>query len=265
MRQRPDIAVLVVLAIGLAVLVALPQSVRYDVGRSFAVADAAAQSPLDVRPIVAIAPPRQTPPVTQAAVPPGPHGAMVLRRTQLRTKPGGRVVRTLSTKTVWGSRNVLGVVERRDGWVGVVSDHLRNSQVGWVPSAAVKLIHEPYTIHIDVSAHRLVVRHGGSVARRVTIAVGRPGSTTPVGRFSITDLLRYQVPGAYGCCALALTARQPHIPQGWSGGDRIGIHGTPNQATVGTAVTAGCMRAKDADIRWLIAHIRLGAPVYVQA
>jgi L,D-transpeptidase catalytic domain len=264
MRQRPDIVVLVALAAVLAVLVALPDSVRYHVGQSFAVADAHARSPLDVRPVVAIAPAKDAPAGTQA-VPPGPHGAIVLRRTQLRTKPGGRVVRTLGTKTVWGSRNVLGVVERRDGWVGVVSDHLRNSQVGWIPADAVTLVHEPYTIHIDVSEHQLVVRHGARIARRVTIAVGRPGSTTPTGRFSITDLLRYKVPGSYGCCALALTARQPHIPQGWTGGDRIGIHGTPNQATVGTAATAGCMRAKDADIRWLIGHIRLGAPVFVQA
>ncbi|MDX6691353.1 MAG: hypothetical protein QOG15_2810, partial [Solirubrobacteraceae bacterium] len=247
------------------VLIALPQGVRRDVGQPFAVAAAAASSPLDVRPVVAIAPRKDPPASAGEAVPTGPHGAVVLRRTQLRTKPGGRVVRTLGTKTTWGSRSVLGVVELRNGWVGVVSDHLRNSQVGWIPAAAVKLVDEPYTIHIDVSAHRLAVRHGGEVARRVTIAVGRPGSTTPTGRFAITDLLRYSVPGAYGCCALALTARQPHIPQGWSGGDRIGIHGTPNQATVGSAVTAGCMRAKDADIRWLISHIRLGAPVYVQA
>ncbi|MGH2840135.1 MAG: L,D-transpeptidase [Solirubrobacteraceae bacterium] len=258
---RPDIAVLAVLAVGFAVLATRPDGVRSDVTQRLTVGSADARSPLDVRPIA----PPPAPGHQRTAVPSGPHGAVVLRRTQLRTRPGGRVVRTLGTKTAWGSRNVLGVIERRDGWIGVLSDRLRNSQVGWIPADAATLVHEPYTMHIDVSARSLVVRHGGRIARRVKIAVGRRGSTTPRGRFAITDLLHYKRHGAYGCCALALTARQPNIPQGWSGGDRIGLHGTPNEASVGAAVTAGCMRAKEADMRWLLRHIRLGAPVHVKA
>lgn len=259
--QRPDILVLAVLCAGLAALVTVPGGLREDAGNPLSTETANARSPLDVRAVVPLRPLLDS----RSALPPGSHGAVVLRRTQLRTKPGGRVAYTLRTKTVWGSPNVLGVVERRDGWIGVVSNHLGNSQVGWIPAASAKLVNEPYTMHIDVSAHEIVVRHRGVVERRVRIAVGRPGSTTPVGRFAITDVLRYKSPGAYGCCALALTARQPNIPQGWSGGDRIGIHGTPNEASVGAAVTAGCMRAKEADMRWMLTHIRLGAPVHVRA
>jgi hypothetical protein len=258
--------VLAVLAAGFAVLVAVPGGLRGEVSvpNPLAAATADARSPLDVRPVVPIRP-LAPPTPASAPVPPGPLGALLLRRAQLRTRPGGRVLRTLGLKTVWGSRNVLGVVERRDGWIGVLSNHLHNSQVGWIPADSARLLHEPYTMHIDVSDRMLVVRHGGRVVRRVTIAVGRPGSTTPRGRFAITDLLRYKTPGSYGCCALALTARQPNIPQGWSGGDRIGLHGTPNEASVGNAVTAGCMRANGADMEWLMHHIRLGAPVHIRA
>lgn len=254
---------LALLVAGTAALAATPGGMRYDVVPSLSLFTADARSPLDVRPVAPLPPPHVA--QREPAVPPGPHGALVLRRTQLRARPGGRVVRTLGTKTVWGSRIVLGVVERREGWLGVLSHHLPNSRVGWIPAASAKLLHEPYTIHVDVSARSLVVRHEGRVARRVAIAVGRRGSTTPLGRFAITDLLRYKSHGAYGCCALALTARQPNIPQGWSGGDRIGIHATPNEASVGAAVTAGCMRAKDPDMRWMLSHIRLGAPVHVRA
>ncbi|MDQ3676756.1 MAG: L,D-transpeptidase [Actinomycetota bacterium] len=260
---RPDIAVLAVLAAALVVLVTVPGGMREDVASPLAAATADARSPLDMRSVALLRPLREA--RSQPTLAPGPHGAIVLRRTQLRTRPGGRVVRTLGTRTVWGSRNVLGVVERREGWIGVLSDRLANSRVGWIPAGSAKLVHEPYTMHIDVSARSLVVRHGGRVARRVKIAVGRPGSTTPLGRFAITDLLRWKGHGAYGCCAMALTARQPNIPQGWSGGDRIGIHGTPNEASVGAAVTAGCMRAKEADMQWMLKHVRLGAPVRVRA
>ncbi len=264
--MRPDLLVLAVLAAAMALLVAVPGGLRDEVANPLSTATADARSPLNVRPVVPLRP--LAPPAPQGEpLPPGPHGALVLRRTQLRTRPapGGRVVRTLGMKTVWGSRNVLGVVERRDGWIGVVSHHLRNSQVGWIPADAARLVSQPYTLHIDVSKRSIVVRHRGRMARRMMIAVGRTGSTTPLGRFAITDLLRYKVEGAYGCCALALTARQPNIPQEWSGGDRIGIHGTPNESSVGAAVTAGCMRAKEPDIRWLLKHVRLGAPVTVRA
>jgi hypothetical protein len=200
-----------------------------------------------------------------ARLPAPPHGALLVRRTQLRARPGGRVLRTVATKTSWGSRAMFAVVQRRGRWLGILSPYVRNSRVGWIPADNARLVHEPYTLHVDVSDRMLVVRHEGRLARRVPIAVGRRGVTTPLGRFAITDLLRFRQPGAYGCCALVLTARQPNVPQGWTGGDRIAIHGTPNEAAVGSAVTAGCMRATGEDMRWLIGHMRLGGPVQVRA
>jgi lipoprotein-anchoring transpeptidase ErfK/SrfK len=196
----------------------------------------------------------------------GPFGAQLVRRTQLRAQPGGRVVRALGTHTGYGSERVLAVVARRGPWLGVLTDHLRNSRAGWIPVDSVTLLHEPYTLHIDLSKRELVVHHEGRRVRRITIAVGRPGNTTPTGRFAVTDLLRIsRRDPAYGCCALALTGRQPNVPQGWSGGDRIAIHGTVNEATLGSPVTSGCMRAAEHDMRWLLARIPLGAPVQIRA
>ncbi|MEA2242677.1 MAG: L,D-transpeptidase catalytic domain, partial [Solirubrobacteraceae bacterium] len=47
--------------------------------------------------------------------------------------------------------------------------------------------------------------------------------------------------------------------------DRIAIHGTVNEATLGSPVTSGCMRAAEHDMRWLLSRIPLGAPVQVRA
>jgi lipoprotein-anchoring transpeptidase ErfK/SrfK len=210
-------------------------------------------------PVIARVPPARS-------APSGPFGARLLRRTQLRDRPAGHVVRAVGRLTGYGSKRVLAVVARRGGWLGVLSDHVPNSRVAWIPATAAELLHEPYRLDVDLSARLLTVRHEGLVVRRVPVAIGRPGTSTPTGRFAVTDSLRIGPRSpAYGCCALALTARQPHVPQGWSGGDRVAIHGTADEATIGTPASSGCMRADDADMRWLLRRITLGSQVRIRA
>jgi lipoprotein-anchoring transpeptidase ErfK/SrfK len=175
-------------------------------------------------------------------------------------------VRTVGTHTGYGSPRVLGVVARRGRWVGVLSEAVSDSRAAWVPADAVELLHEPYALHVDLSDRRLTVRRDGRAVRRIRVAIGKPGTTTPTGRFAVTDVLRIGRGSAqYGCCAIALTARQPNVPQGWSGGDRIAIHGTTAGGSIGTPASNGCLRAGDADMRWMVTRIRLGAPVMIRA
>src|SRR5213076_3525309 len=69
--------------------------------------------------------------------------------------------------------------------------------------------------------------------RRATVGVGRLGSPTPTGHFAVTDKLNGPAYSAYyGCCILALSATQPNLPAGWSGGNRIAIHGGPTGSAV---------------------------------
>ncbi|MEA2224209.1 MAG: hypothetical protein QOH83_2585 [Solirubrobacteraceae bacterium] len=212
--------------------------------------------------------PSLQPPQPVSRVPParGAVGARLLRRVQLRERPGGRVVRTLGRRTGYGSQRILAVVARRPGWLGVLSDHMPNSRAGWIPATGAKLRAEPYTLHVDLSDRELVVRRRRHAVRRIALAIGRRGSTTPTGRFAITDALRMGGPrGPYGCCALALTGRQPNLPQGWNGGDRIAIHGTASESELGTPVSAGCLRASNRDMRWLMARALVGATVRIGA
>jgi lipoprotein-anchoring transpeptidase ErfK/SrfK len=198
-------------------------------------------------------------------VPPGPVGARILRRTQLRRSPGGAAVQTLGTTTGYGSVRVLAVVARRGRWLGVLSDHMPNSRAGWIPVDSAELLHEPYRLDVELSARRILVRREGRVVRRIGIAVGKLSTSTPVGRFAVTDTLRIPGRGPYGCCAVALTARQPNLPQGWTTSDRIAIHGTPAEHEIGAAVSNGCLHARGADMRWMLRHVTLGAPVQIEA
>jgi hypothetical protein len=200
------------------------------------------------------------------AVPDAPYAAQLLRRTQLRASPGGRVVTAIGPRTEYRSPRVLAVVARRGDWLGVLTEQVRNSRAAWIPISSAKLVHEPYGLEVDLSERRLTVRREGRIVRRVRIAIGRPDAATPTGRFAVTDALRISGgSAAYGCCALALTGRQPNIPQGWTGGDRIAIHGTANEASIGTPASSGCMRARDADMRWMLKRVTLGAHVRIRA
>jgi lipoprotein-anchoring transpeptidase ErfK/SrfK len=70
--------------------------------------------------------------------------------------------------------------------------------------------------------------------------------------------------GPYGCCIIPLSARQPNLPAGWAGGDRIAIHGTTRPETIGQAASNGCLRASDADLRVLMRDVPIGAPVFIR-
>jgi len=215
-------------------------------------------------------PPRETPQLTREPTlrPRGPFGAQLARRTWLRASPGGRAIVTLGMRTGYGSARVMSVVARRGRWLGVLSPHVPNSRAGWIRADSATLLHEPYTLHVDLSERVLVIRREGRAVRWVAVAIGRAGSTTPTGRFAVTDRLRIgdgAGQSAYGCCALALTGNQPNVPQGWSGNDRLAIHGTSNETTVGTPASSGCLRARERDMRWLLARVPLGAPVRIRA
>jgi lipoprotein-anchoring transpeptidase ErfK/SrfK len=46
-------------------------------------------------------------------------------------------------------------------------------------------------------------------------------------------------------------------------GDGYLIHGTPDPSSVGTAATHGCLRLREADLRFIYEHVPVGTPVYI--
>jgi lipoprotein-anchoring transpeptidase ErfK/SrfK len=192
--------------------------------------------------------------------------AQVQRPTPLYASPGGAVVARVGTRTEFGSPQTLGVLRHRGRWLAVVSTLRPNGQVSWVREGAVKLTRTDISLVLDRSRRLLLLRRGSTVVRRMTVGVGRPESPTPTGRFAVTDELSgYNYGPYYGCCIVALSAHQPHLPAGWTGGDRIAIHGTNVPSSIGVASSAGCPHARDADLRVLMRGVPLGAPVFIRS
>jgi L,D-transpeptidase catalytic domain len=188
-------------------------------------------------------------------------------RIALRARPGGRILTRVQGKTEFGSPQTLAVAFRRGRWLAVRSPALGNGQVGWVDARAVnlRLLRRPLSLEVDLSRRELLIHGPKRVARRISVAIGAPETPTPPGEFYVTDKLDGAEFGPYyGCCILALSGRQPNLPRGWSGGDRLAIHGSPT-ATWGHAVSNGCLHADEADLRYLMALVPLGTAVTVHA
>ena len=192
--------------------------------------------------------------------------ASIRRSATLYREPGGAKRLRITPKTEWGSARVLGVVSQRGEWLGVQASELKNGEIAWIRRSATTLDCVNWSLHADLSRREVVVRHNGDTVRTLHVAIGRRDNPTPKGRFSVTDRLKVTSAGSpYGCCVLALTGHQTDLPPYWPGGDRLAVHATNDESSIGEPVSLGCMRTVATQARWLINHIPLGSPVFIHA
>ena len=161
----------------------------------------------------------------------------------LHPAPGSpQVSATIASRTEFGSRTSLPVVAAGRGWLKVISANLRNGVYGYVRRWHVQVTWDPVAIDVDLSGRLLRVWRRGTVVLRAT------------------DKLTGFNPAAYGCCLLALSAHQNHLPPGWPGGDRIAIHGGGG---IGAATSNGCLHATESVLRRLMRLVPLGSQVVI--
>jgi lipoprotein-anchoring transpeptidase ErfK/SrfK len=180
--------------------------------------------------------------------------------------PGGSYETWLDPRTDIGSRRVLGVVAVSGPWLGVTAVEARNGKLTWIDSRSesIDLVPTEISIRIDRSRRMLTLLSGNQVVRRAPVGVGRRGSPTPIGHFSVTDKLNGRRYGSsYGCCILALSGNQPNLPRGWRGQGRLAIHGTNAPGSIGRRSSAGCARASRRTMRLLMRRVPLGTPVEI--
>jgi hypothetical protein len=191
--------------------------------------------------------------------------AYVPQATVLYREPGGRKRMRITAKTEWGSPRVLGVVEQRGGWLGVQAAELRNGEIAWIRRSDARVDCVRWSLHADLSKRVLYVRRDGHTVRKMRVAIGRRSNPTPKGRFTVTDKLRVTDPSSpYGCCVLALSGHQTNLPDYWPGGDRLAVHATTDESSIGDPVSLGCLRVVATKARWLIETVPLGSPMFIR-
>ena len=185
-------------------------------------------------------------------------------KVDLLDRPDGKVIGTVREETEFGSPTVFSVQGVRGDWAAVPTPFFENGRLAWVRLDSRKLNagRVDWEVEVDLSDFQATLLRRGRPVRTFDVSVGMPEAETPTGRFAVTDTFRGGLNAAYGCCAVALTARQTRLPSGWLGGDRIAIHGT--SGPLRAAVSNGCVRADDADVSELVDKVPPGTPVVIR-
>jgi hypothetical protein len=135
---------------------------------------------------------------------------------------------------------------------------------GWVRAVDVRLRVVHSRIAVDLSQRRITLFHDGRVVLVTTAVIGAPSTPTPTGRFYVNQrLLTANPTGAYGPGAVGLSAFSP-VLLNWAQGGPIAIHGTNEPDMIGFAVSHGCLRVRNVDIRKLLRLAEEGTPVEIR-
>ncbi len=172
---------------------------------------------------------------------------------------------TLAAHTDLGTPRVVAVLDGPvDGWLEVALPIRPNGSKGWVRAADVQLFDVDRHVEVDLSDRRLVVSDHGGPVLETDVAIGGPGSPTPVGSFYITDSVRLTDPtGPWGPHAFGLSAYSDTITE-FNGGDGIiGIHGTNRPSSIGSNRSLGCVRVPNEVAVRLSELLSAGVPVEI--
>jgi lipoprotein-anchoring transpeptidase ErfK/SrfK len=106
--------------------------------------------------------------------------------------------------------------------------------------------------------------------KRLGVATGQAEYPTPIGRFAIATMQRH--PWWYPPDSDWAKGEKP-IPPGpgnplgtrWMGltAPGVGIHGTPDAASIGYSASHGCIRMRIPEAEWLFTHVSVGVPVFI--
>jgi L,D-transpeptidase ErfK/SrfK len=128
----------------------------------------------------------------------------------------------------------------------------------------------PQAVHlvIDLSDRRVRLYENDQAVASYPVAVGRSGWETPTGRFEVFQMVKD--PSWRHPWNGSVVGPGPQNPLGqrwigfWSNGKEvIGFHGTPNEDSVGQAVSHGCIRMFNDDVAELFGRVAVGTPVTV--
>jgi hypothetical protein len=177
-------------------------------------------------------------------------------------RPGGPPAAELPT-TELGSPTWVPVVQSRPGWDRILLPTRPNRSTGWIYLKDKGLVaaYSAYQIEINLAAYRLTVLDAGRRLGSWTIAVGAPGTPTPTGR---TFLLASVAPvhPTYSPLILPLGLHSDTLTTFGGGPGTVGLHGWPDTAVFGHAVSHGCVRVPAAALR-ILSQIPLGSSVMI--
>ena len=130
----------------------------------------------------------------------------------------------------------------------------------------------PAVLIVDRQSFRLTLYKNLKKAKTYGIAVGKVGMDTPAGLYNIQNKAinpAWHVPNSDWAGDLAgkvIAGDDPSNPikARWMGiYDGVGVHGTSDDASIGSAASHGCIRMHIPDVEELYDEVPVGAPIYI--
>jgi lipoprotein-anchoring transpeptidase ErfK/SrfK len=176
--------------------------------------------------------------------------------------PGEPAVAVLPP-TELGAPTWVPVVQSSPGWDQVLLPSRPNRATGWIYAGGSQLDtrRSAYLVRIKVGARKLSVLDGGRLLGTWTAAVGAPATPTPTGRTFLLALLAPPHP-TYSPLILPLGFHSDTLDTYGGGPGTVGVHGWPNPAVFGRAVSHGCVRVPAAALR-VLSLVPLGSLVLI--
>ena len=117
---------------------------------------------------------------------------------------------------------------------------------------------------------RLLLFDDVKLIRWFPVATGQASFPTPLGSYEVVNMQRnpwwYPPPSPWAKDSDPVPPG-PGNPLGtrWIGisAPYVGIHGTPDAASIGYSASHGCIRMKIPDAEWLFQHVDVGTPVFI--
>jgi lipoprotein-anchoring transpeptidase ErfK/SrfK len=125
-------------------------------------------------------------------------------------------------------------------------------------------------IVIKRGSNELTLYNGMKLVRKFEVATGQAVYPTPLGKFQI--IVKWKDPWWYPPASPWAKGEKP-VPPGpgnplgtrWMGlsSPGVGIHGTPQDGSIGYSLSHGCIRMHIPQAEWLFDHVDVGTPVYI--
>lgn len=178
--------------------------------------------------------------------------------------PDGEVIHEMDNPTPTNGPLVFLTTTNTARWHEVLLPVRPNGSLGWVKDEEVSLAAHNYRIRADLDDFRLRVLERGVTIFDTVAGVASDNSPTPGGRYYLTELIAPPEPDTvYGSFAYGLSGFSETFETFNGGPGQLGIHGTNSPETLGTAVSAGCIRLHNDDVARLVTFLPLGVPVDV--
>jgi len=197
-------------------------------------------------------------------------GDVIRPIVKLYTQPSGssKVIRVLQQfRPDFHFQVVLILAAKKDAkgkwWYKLSFPARPNGQRGWIRAKEAEwwVVPNRIIVHRESRYLEVVRMSDGKQLLKTTVAVGKPGAETPLGRDFFVQSRFVPTDSFLGVFALETSAYSRLTD--WPGGGVAGIHGTNAPQLLGQAVSHGCVRIPNWAATKLKALAPLGTPIDV--